>query len=266
MRHLLITAFALLAVPAFADEGSWPDIRAQLYDERPLYSGENVIALDAPYRTDNDARTVIGVSLAAPPGLNLAAVTLVLDENPMPVSAVIRLTEPLPRFRFDATLRINGPTPVHVIAETSDGQLFVTEGFVKTSGQGACAAPPGTDPEKALATLGDMTIGIGSASSATDPLSRLMGDQMDLSLDISHPSHSGMQMDQITLLFIPMRYVENVEVDLDGKSYAEVTGSISLSENPELTLSIPSATRGIDVTMTDTDGTVTRASRKLADY
>ncbi|MBC7142008.1 MAG: quinoprotein dehydrogenase-associated SoxYZ-like carrier, partial [Rhodobacteraceae bacterium] len=177
MRHLLIAAFALLAQPALAAEGSWPDIRAQLYAERPLQSGQNVIALDAPYRTDNDARTVIGVSLVAPPGLNLAAVTLVLDENPMPVSAVIRLAEPLPRFRFDATLRINGPTPVHVIAETSDGQLFVAEGFVKTSGQGACAAPPGTDPEKALATLGDMVIGIASASNPADPLSGLMGDQ-----------------------------------------------------------------------------------------
>lgn len=75
-----------------------------------------------------------------------------------------------------------------------------------------------------------------------------------------------MQMDQITLLFIPMRYVETVEIALDGQSFATVTGSISLSENPELTLSIPSATRGIDVTMTDTDGTVSHASRRLADY
>ncbi|OYX42638.1 MAG: quinoprotein dehydrogenase-associated SoxYZ-like carrier [Rhodobacterales bacterium 32-67-9] len=266
MRHLLIAAAVLLALPALADEGSWPDIRAQLYAERPLHSGQNVIALDAPYRTDNDARTVIGVALAAPPGLNLAAVTVVLDENPMPVSAVIRLADPLPRFRFDATLRINGPTPVHVIAETSDGQLFVAEGFVKTSGQGACAAPPGTDPEKALATLGEMVIGIGSASGAADTLAGLVGGQMDLSLGISHPSHSGMQMDQITLLFIPMRYVETVGIDLDGKPFAEITGSISLSENPELTLSIPAATRGIDVTMTDTDGTVTHASKRLADY
>jgi sulfur-oxidizing protein SoxY len=266
MRFLLSAAFTALALPVLADEGSWPDIRAQLYAERPLQSGQDVIALDAPYRTNNDARTVIGVTLAAPRGLNLAAVTLVLDENPMPVSAVIRLADPMPRFRFDATLRINGPTPLHVIAETSDGQLFVSEGFVKTSGQGACAAPPGTDPKAALATLGEMTIGIGTGGNAATNLAGRVANQMDLSLGISHPSHSGMQMDQITLLFIPMRYVENVEINLDGKSFAEVTGSISLSENPEMTLSIPAATRGVDVTMTDTDGTVSHASRRLADY
>jgi sulfur-oxidizing protein SoxY len=266
MRILLTAAFAALAVPALADEGSWPDIRAQLYDERPLQSGAKVVALNAPYRATNDGRTVVGVSLIAPRGLNIAAVTLVLDENPMPVSAVVRLADPLPRFHFDATLRINGPTPVHAIAETSDGQLFVTEGFVKTSGQGACAAPPGTDPTAALATLGNMTIGIGTAANAADTLAGLVSDQMNLSLGISHPSLSGMQMDQITLLFIPMRYVETVEIGLDGKTFANVTGSISLSENPELTLSIPAQTRGIDVTMTDTDGTVSHASRRLADY
>lgn len=71
MRQLLIAAFALLAPPAPAAEASWPDVRAELYAERPLNSGQTVIALDAPYRTDNDARTVIGVSLAAAPGLKL---------------------------------------------------------------------------------------------------------------------------------------------------------------------------------------------------
>ncbi|MCB2125988.1 MAG: quinoprotein dehydrogenase-associated SoxYZ-like carrier [Rhodobacteraceae bacterium] len=265
MRHLLTATLLAIATAAGAEEGGWPDIRAQLYGVRALDPAGGVIALDAPYRTADDARTVVGVALVAPPGLRIGAVTLVLDENPMPVSAILRLVEPLPRFRFETTLRINGPTPVHVIAETADGQLFMAEGFVKTSGQGACAAPPGTDPEAALATLGEMTIGIGAATAA-DPLGALSGAQMDLTLGLSHPSHSGMQMDQITLLFIPMRHVEDVRIDLDGKPYAEITGSISLSENPEMTLSIPADTRGIDVTMTDTDGTVAHASKRLADY
>lgn len=265
MRHLLTAALMAIATAAGAEEGSWPDIRAQLYGDRALRPGGGVIAIDAPYRTADDARTVVGVGVAAPPGQRIAALTIVLDENPMPVSAVLRLTAPLPRFRFETTLRVNGPTPVHAIAETADGQLFMAEGFVKTSGQGACAAPPGTDPEAALATLGEMTIGIGTATTA-DPLGALSGAQMDLTLGLSHPSHSGMQMDQITLLFIPMRYVEEMQINLDGTPYAEITGSISLSENPEMTLSIPAATRGIDVTMTDTDGTVTHASKRLADY
>ncbi len=87
-----------------------------------------------------------------------------------------------------------------------------------------------------------------------------------MDLDISHPSHSGMQMDQISLLFIPMRYVERVDIDLDGAGFVEMTGSISLSENPRLGLAVPRSTQSVDVTMTDTDGTVTTAHKTLPGF
>ncbi|MGR3269534.1 quinoprotein dehydrogenase-associated SoxYZ-like carrier [Thalassococcus profundi] len=260
---------ALAAPPAFAVEDStWTDLAAQLYGDRELLDGKDVIAIDAPYRTDNDPRTQVAAQVAAPPGRMLGKVTLILDENPMPVSAVFEMDRPQERFFFDVTMRVNGPTPLHVVAETTDGQLYVAEAFVKTSGTGACAAPPGTDPELALATLGNMTIGIEETvgGSASEKLSALSLRQRRLDLDISHPSHSGMQMDQISLLFIPMRYVENVEIDLDGAGYVDMTGSISLSENPQVSLSVPGQTQQVDVTMTDTDGTVTHASKTLPGY
>ncbi|GEO87290.1 MULTISPECIES: quinoprotein dehydrogenase-associated SoxYZ-like carrier [Alphaproteobacteria] len=258
------------ASPALAED-QWPGIQMQLYGDRPVAGGEGMITLDAPYRSDNDARTVMGATLLAPAGRSIRDVSLILDQNPMPVSAVIHLSRPIARFAFEATLRVNGPTPVHVVTELDNGTLYAVEGFVKTSGQGACSAPPGSNPEAALATLGNMEIEIGSlrASGKSDlltDLARLRNQQVSMSLKISHPSHSGMQMDQISLLFIPMRYVERVDIDLDGQRFADVTGSISLSENPEFTLSIPAASHVIDVTMTDTDGTVTRKSKTLTSY
>jgi len=158
--------------------------------------------------------------------------------------------------------------PLHVLAETADGRVFVSETFVKTSGTGACAAPPGTDPEAALAGLGRMEIELagslpGLGQSATDRIANRL-NRMDV--DISHPSHSGMQMDQISLLFIPMRYVETVDIDLDGAGFVTMTGSISLSENPQVSLSVPSRAQSVDVTMTDTDGTQTHAHKKLAGF
>ncbi|MGR3375918.1 quinoprotein dehydrogenase-associated SoxYZ-like carrier [Salipiger abyssi] len=263
----LALALCLTALPAWAGE-AWDSVRYQLYGERVLLDGAGVIALDAPYRTDNDARTRIAAQVAAPTGGRIGKVTVVLDENPMPVSAVFALHEPQPRFFFDTTLRINGPTPVHVLAEMTDGRLFVTEAFVKTSGQGACAAPPGTDPEAALATLGDMVLSVGDTlpGDAAARIAGLAERLRRLDVDISHPSHSGMQMDQITLLFIPMRYVERVEIATDAGGYVEMTGSISLSENPQVSLSIPGATRSVDVTMTDTKGTITTAHKDLAGF
>ncbi|MBC7314720.1 MAG: quinoprotein dehydrogenase-associated SoxYZ-like carrier [Rhizobium sp.] len=260
----------LIAPASAAEDDPWPAIRQQLYGNRPIAPGNGTVSLEAPYRSANDARTAIGATLAAPDGQSIRAVTLVLDENPMPVSAIFHLSRPMARFAFEATVRVNGPTPVHVVAELTNGELVSTEGFVKTSGLGACAAPPGSDPEIALATLGDMTIDIGheprGSSSLLGEFSRLRNQQASLNLGISHPSHSGMQMDQITLLFIPMRYVETINIDLDGQSFVEVTGSISLSENPEFRLSIPAATQVVDVTMTDTNGTVSRKTQRLTSY
>ncbi|MEO9777825.1 MAG: quinoprotein dehydrogenase-associated SoxYZ-like carrier [Sedimentitalea sp.] len=272
MKRTIASVLVLLAfaVPAQAvEDPSWPDLSASIFDERTLLDGSDIIAIDSPYRTGNDSRTLIAAQLEAPGGRMLGKVTLVLDENPMPVSAVFKFDTPLPRFYFQATMRINGPTPLHVVAETTDGQLFVAESFVKTSGQGACAAPPGTDPKEALATLGNMNIGIDAlpgGGSSLDLLGGLALRDKQVDVDISHPSHSGMQMDQISLLFIPMRYVENVEIDLDGAGYVDMTGSISLSENPRVSMTVPARTRTVDVTMTDTDGTISKAQKTLAGY
>ena len=63
-----------------------------------------------------------------------------------------------------------------------------------------------------------------------------------------------------------MRYVETLDVDLDGAGYVEMTGSISLSENPRIGMSVPGKTQTVGVTMTDTDGTVTHAQKSVEGY
>lgn len=270
MTRLALTTALLCctALPALAGSEAWDDIKSALYGDRLLLDGATVIAIDAPYRTPDDARADLAAQIIPPPGAEVSKVWVVLDENPMPVSAVFDFEDPQPSFFFDVTMRVNGPTPLHVVAETSDGRLFVQEGFVKTSGTGACAAPPGTDPIAALAALGEMDVALGSAlpGIAGGELISFASRLSRMDVDISHPSHSGMQMDQISLLFIPMRYVETVDIDLDGAGFVEMTGSISLSENPRLGLSVPSRSRSVDVTMTDTDGTVSKLHQKLAGY
>ncbi|QHQ36496.1 quinoprotein dehydrogenase-associated SoxYZ-like carrier [Algicella marina] len=271
MKTLALIAL-LAASPAFAagPEPSWPMLEKELYGDQFLVPAGDLITLDVPYRTDDDARTRIAANVAAPAGRMLESVTVVLDENPMPVSAVFEFDRPVPRFFFDVTMRVNGPTPVHVVARTVEGQLLIAEGYVKTSGQGACSAPPGTDPKEALANLGEMTITVSELIRARELGEKLTGvtvaEDRRLDLDIKHPSHSGMQMNQISLLFIPMRYVETVEIDLDGAGYVDVTGSISVSENPQISLSVPRETETVGVTMTDTDGTVARIEKVLPGF
>ncbi|TCM83519.1 sulfur-oxidizing protein SoxY [Rhodovulum steppense] len=269
MRRLFLAlAMTLAPGPALA-QTAWDELRPMLFAERALIPAGPHIAIASPYRTADDARTPIGIHVEGPEGRLIDRVTVILDENPMPVSAVVELARPLPALTFDLTLRFNGATALHVVAETTDGRLFLAETHVKTSGQGACAAPPGTDPVAALADLGQMSIELTPLTHAGGAAARLGAVATRtgrIEVDIRHPSHSGLQKDQISLLFIPPRYVETVEVALDGQPYATITGSISLSENPRIGLSAPGATRLVEVAMKDTSGTVTTASRQIPGY
>jgi sulfur-oxidizing protein SoxY len=264
----------LIAGQSHALEPSWPDLRDELYGQQLLMQTGNTISIDAPYRSDMDSRTQIGATVSAPEGQMLDSVTVILDENPMPVSVVFSFEQPVSSFFFDLTMRVNGPTPLHVVARTARGQLFVADTFVKTSGQGACSAPPGTDPELAMATIGNMAVGVQELSQKPRLLQTTLvkseaadlGDSKLMDLTIQHPSHSGMQMDQISLLYIPARYIDTITVDLDGAPFVAITGSISLSENPRISLSIPAYAQSIDVTLTDTGGTQTTVHRSLPGF
>jgi sulfur-oxidizing protein SoxY len=261
-------ALALVLLPCAAVAGpAWDEVRAELFGSQTFEPAGAVLAISAPFRTMTDSRTVLGASVRAPQGSAVSALTLVLDENPMPVSAVIRFAEPQVEASFEATMRVNGPTPIHAVAELTDGRAMVAETFVKTSGEGACAAPPGTDPVVALATLGEMDLAFAPMAAAPDAsASERLGalGRHALDVDISHPSHSGLQRDQVSLLFIPPRYVAQVAVTVDGRPYAEITGSISLAENPRLRIGLPAGASEVAVTMTDTEGTVTTATASIS--
>jgi len=245
-RALLALCLAALPATGFA-QAAWPSIRADLYAARSVEPGAGLVTLSAPDRAADDRAVPMRIEARLPFGAVITRMTLVIDENPMPVSAVVDFIEPTRAAAFDFTMRLNGPSPVRAIIEADDGRLYMAETMVKTSGLGACAAPPVTNATAALATLGQMALS-ADAAGAPDP------DRVRLS--ISHPSYSGLQMDQITLLYRPARFIETLEVWADETPLFTVTGSISLSENPQIAFDRPHAAQALRVRLTDTDGAV----------
>ncbi|SEA52460.1 quinoprotein dehydrogenase-associated SoxYZ-like carrier [Rubrimonas cliftonensis] len=259
MRHAsLIAAAALACAPAMAlAESSWDGLRAELYGDRAIEAA--VVSLQAPLRATDDRAVPISVSAALPDGRTVRSVTVVIDENPMPVSAVVEMHRPMAHVAFDFTMRLNGPSPVHVVVEADDGRLYMAEQMVKTSGLGACAAPPVTDDAMALETLGRMELAAADPAAVAVSRLRAAGADGRARLTVSHPQHSGMQMDQITLLYRPARFIETLEVWAGEAPLFTLTGSISLSENPEIGFDRPAGADGsapLRVRMTDTDGAV----------
>jgi len=263
----LFASLALISAPALADS-AWDEIRTELYGERVISPAEDIVTLTAPYRAKDDREVPIATTASFSDGRTVKSVSIIIDGNPAPVSAVFDLETPEQAFAVTANMRINGPTPVRVVVEANDGELYMVEDFVKTSGLGACAAPPISGVEEAMATLGNMTLQAKATEgtevdSIVDRLTKApaessaRADPKNVRLEIKHPSHSGMQMDQISLLYILARYVETVEVWTDEDKLFTMTGSISLSEDPEIEFSYSSPdVQQIRVRMTDTEETV----------
>ena len=251
-RRLLLVSTVLAGAgghgPAYAQEANWPAIKEMLFGERELAPGGDLMALEAPGRAHDAA--VVPITIKAPasadPARRIKTLWLVIDENPAPVAGVFHLAEDAPDATIATRVRVNAYTPVHAVAETSEGRLFVVERFVKAAG--GCSAPAMKDKEQALARLGQMRFKLMTSA---DP-ARIAAAQ----LLISHPNYSGMQIDQLSRNWIPPDYVKTVRVTRGGKPVLSVEGDIALSEDPAFTFSFkPDPAAGpIEVAVEDSQG------------
>lgn len=225
---LLAGALALglgISGPAPAEEETaWDAIALQVFDDRPM-EASGIVAIEAPYRAEDAALVPMTIRAALPEGdaRRVEAVTLVIDENPSPVAARFEIGPEAGVSAIETRVRVERYTPVHAVAELSDGSLHVAEAFVKASG--GCAAPAAKDPDEAMASLGEMRLRRfeGGASGDGGAEAQLM---------IRHPNNSGLQMDQLTRHYIPARFVQEVTITQGATPILRMEGGISLSEDP----------------------------------
>ena len=256
IRTVGLAALGLAVSAGIAAAGSyqrvhWPDLKAEVYGSEVLLPGADIISLDAPVRSQNDAEVPVGIEARFLDGRGVRSVTLIIDENPMPVSAIWTFDEPRQSVTLGANMRFDGPSPLRAVIEASDGQRYMTERFVKTSGLATCSAPPVGDPKEAIATIGQMEL------FDRTPPSRAVPNRLHARLEMRHPQHTGLQMNQITLHYILARYVEEVQVFAGEERLFTLEGSISLSEDPEIEFDFPNkGAQTLRIRMEDTEGTV----------
>ena len=233
-----------VALAAEADGSRWQDIRAMLFEGRNLEDGRDLLVLEAPKRALDAALVPVrlGVREGAPP---IRTLWLVIDENPAPVAAVFHLTPELARPDITTRVRVNSYTPIHLVAETEDGRLYVVDRFVKAAG--GCSAPGTRDRSEALARVGRMKI------RPLDPVKA--GEPLRVKVKIAHPNYTGLQIDQLTRQWIPPEYVTRMRLSLAGRQAVEVASDISISEDPTFTFTLlPRGTSELLVEVEDSAG------------
>jgi sulfur-oxidizing protein SoxY len=206
----------------------WPSLVSDLFHDRPMQNGEGLITLEAPYRAEDAALVPMTLGFVPPAGdaRQVKKITLVIDQNPAPMAASFDVGPNSGLTSITTRLRVNDYTNVHEVAELSDGNLYVLQKYVKAAG--GCSAPAGKNLDEANAHLGEMRLREIAAKpdAAGTPALR------EAQLMIRHPNSSGLQMDQVSHLYIPARYIDNLKVFQGDDLVFAMEGGISISEDP----------------------------------
>ena len=241
--RIATAALLIAATGARAEPSAWEDVSAALWPDEAMQAS-GLVSLDAPERAEDAALVPVTIATGLPEGdpRHVERITLVVDENPSPVAAIFSLGKAARVEEISTRLRVDAYTPIHVVAELSDGSLHVAERFVKASG--GCSAPAVKDPEEALASLGRMKWRHFPGE----------GDLAEAQVMIRHPNTTGLQRDPQTFYPIPAHFVQEVVVSQGGDPILTMEGGISISEDPSFRFTYRATGEPILVEAKDTEG------------
>ena len=233
----------------------WHDVANAIFNGRPVGDGSAVLQLDAPPRA-LDA-SLVPVTVTVQPSLRPKTITLIIDDNPAPVAGIVHFGPLADPHLLKLRVRIDQYTLMHAVAEMPDGTLLGVSRFIKAAG--GCSAPGSARDPAALARLGRMKLLVTSGANAGQP--------QTAQLLISHPNANGMQMDPVSRLYTPARYVQTVTISQGGKRVLSMDADISLSEDPAIPFNyLPVGGAALDVEVDDSAKTVFRQSFPAAQH
>ena len=207
----------------------WPGLVQDIFNNRPMNDGGDVIAIEMPYRAEDAAivPVTLRTKLSSDDVRRVLAITLVIDQNPAPMAAKFELGPDARVSEISTRVRVNSYTNVHAVAELSDGKLYMIKTYVKASG--GCSAPAAKNAEEAKNRLGQMKY----REFAKDDQSPTNGTR-EAQIMIGHPNNSGLQRDQLTLLYIPAFFINELHLWQDNSPVLSVESGISISEDPNI--------------------------------
>jgi sulfur-oxidizing protein SoxY len=223
-----------------------------------MQDGAGVIAIEMPVRAEDAAIVPVTLRnrLAPDDSRRMRSITLVIDQNPAPMAARFELGPDANVTEISTRVRVNNYTDVHAVAELSDGQLYMVKTYVKASG--GCAAPAAGNVDAAKSRLGQMRYRqFARPGEAGAREAQVM---------IGHPNNSGLQRDQVTLLYIPAFFVNELRLWQDDSLVLAMEGGISISEDPNIRFTyVPNGAKRFRAEVRDTKGQIFRNEWKIDD-
>src|SRR5262252_2496928 len=197
-----------LPAPAAHSDSSpqWEQLRTKLFGTRTIDVSRSRVQLNVPLRAAYGASVPVKIVSQQPqrPDLYVKRMVLLVDKNPSPVAAVIELTPEVGQADFETRLRVDEYSHVRVVSELSNGELHMDSRYVKTSG--GCSAPPNRDSPE---LIGKTIIKL--------PAPPTMGVPTTADLTVIHPNDTGLELNNVTVMYIPPHFVRTIAVSYAGR-------------------------------------------------
>jgi sulfur-oxidizing protein SoxY len=222
-----LAALAFFACPApalaQAPDAAWTALQASYFPGKKLEPAP-FIRLTAPTRAASGEQVPFAFNIDHPmtEARYIKSVTLFVDGNPVPQTAVFHFGPQSGKPDIATRIRLESDSPVHVVAEASDGRFYVNAVTVKASG--GCSGPATGDEAAARVGAGKMKLALDGPFKA--------GDVNKASLLIRHPMSTGMQRDLFSHGFRPAYFIDRIAVTYNGKPVLTADTNIGISENP----------------------------------
>jgi sulfur-oxidizing protein SoxY len=251
MAALVLSACAPWAL-AQAVDTSWAALQQAHFPGKQLEEAP-FIHLTAPARAPSGEQVPFAFSIDHPMTARryIRSVTLFVDANPVPLAAVFHFNPHSGKAEIATRIRFESDSLVHVVAESSDGKVYVNSTTVKASG--GCGGTVLGDNAAALAAAGKMKIALDG------PFRR--GEVNKARLLIKHPMYTGLQRDLGTNGYRPAFFIDKIDISYNGKPVLTADTAIGVSEDPFIEFGFLAEQPGaLQVVIRDSHGTTFRQS------
>ena len=208
--------------PLGSDLDSWLELRPLLFGQREIGGGEGKIRIETIKYPPEPGDVPVSVYSTLPQTREsfIKKHTLIVDDNPSPVAAVIAMTPENGKADFSTHIRVHGFSFVRIISELNDGRLLMDSARVYVSG--GCS---GTALESSFDadSLRAIEAGLGRMELYHEDIRT--GVPTKFTFRISHPN-----------FFQPAYFIKGIRiVDSKNRTVLAAAGDVTFSQNPEMT-------------------------------
>lgn len=251
---ILIRTVAALGLALSYSSGAWAEASDKLWPvvKEGFFAGRTIedsplIKLEGPRRAESGAQVPITLTVDKPltDADAIRKVYLIVDANPIPLTAIYHFTPLNGRAQISTRIRMETDSYIHAIGETADGKLYMTA--IQIRAAGGCGGPVEGDDTAIRAAAGKIKMNVESPVKAGEPTAA--------TFMIKHPMFTGLQRDLVSGGYKPAFYIQKVAFSYNSKPLMHIDFGVGVAEDPHLRFFfVPDGPGSIEVQADDNEG------------